>query len=236
MTLWEGKLTRRLTQRHCYLQNRSVASGTLIVDCSTVDPSTSQAMAEQAEARGASFYDAPVSGGVVGAQKATLTFIVGGPQRRFSELERQLLFMGARVFHAGTSVGMGEAAKICNNMLLAIEMIGLAETLNLGQRLGVDPKTLTAIINTSTGRCWSSDTYNPVPGLIDGLPSGRDYEGGFLVRLIAKDLGLAQAAATATSSPVPLGAAAHQIYRLLASKGLNEKDFAVIYRYLQERC
>ena len=121
------------------------------------------------------------------------------------------------------AVGTGQAAKICNNLLLAISMIGTAEAMNLGIRLGLDPKLLAKILNMSSGRCWSSDTYNPVPGVMDGFPSSNNYQGGFGTTLMAKDLGLAQDSATSTKSPILLGSQAHQIYRMMCVKGYSKK-------------
>ena len=134
------------------------------------------------------------------------------------------------------SIGKGQVAKICNNMMLGISMIGAAETLNLGIRLGMDPKLLSSILNTSTGRCWSTDTYNPCPGVMPNVPSSRDYEGGFGVSLIAKDLGLAVNAANQSRSTVILGSIANQIYNQLSTtKGLEKKDFAVVFKWLNDK-
>ncbi|KHJ79364.1 3-hydroxyisobutyrate dehydrogenase domain protein [Oesophagostomum dentatum] len=133
-------------------------------------------------------------------------------------------------------VGAGQAAKICNNMLLAIEMAGVAETMNLGIKMGLDPKVLAGIINTSSGRCWSSDTYNPVPGVIPGIPPSNNYQGGFGSALMAKDLSLAQNASTTTQSPTPLGSLAHQIYRMLAQDPrYATKDFGIVYQFLKDQ-
>ncbi|KAG9328210.1 hypothetical protein JZ751_015830 [Albula glossodonta] len=126
------------------------------------------------------------------------------------------------------------AAKICNNMLLAIGMIGTAETMNLGLRLGLDPKLLTQVLNMSSGRCWSSDTYNPVPGVMEGVPSANNYLGGFGTMLMAKDLGLAQSTATDTKTPIPLGSLAHQLYRTMCARGYANKDFSSIFQFLRE--
>ncbi|CAF99415.1 unnamed protein product, partial [Tetraodon nigroviridis] len=154
---------------------------------------------------------APMSSVCVGAASlAKLTFMVGGVEEEYQAAQELLTCMGANVVYCG-QVGSGQAAKICNNMLLAIGMIGTAETMNLGIRLGLDPRLLTKILNMSSGRCWSSDTYNPVPGVMEGVPSANNYQGGFGTTLMAKDLGLAQNTATNTKTPVPLGSLAHQI-------------------------
>ncbi|XP_068189154.1 3-hydroxyisobutyrate dehydrogenase a isoform X2 [Antennarius striatus] len=151
--------------------------------------------------------------------------------------------MGAVFMDAPVSGGVGAAslakltfmaAKICNNMLLAIGMIGTAETMNLGIRLGLDPKLLAKILNMSSGRCWSSDTYNPVPGVMEGVPSANNYQGGFGTTLMAKDLGLAQNTATNTKTPIPLGSLAHQIFRVMCSRGFANKDFSSVFQFLRE--
>lgn len=167
-----------------------VDSKTMFIDSSTVDPSISQYVQKIVKEKGASFVDAPVSGGVMGAQNATLTFMVGGTNEEFDRVKDFLTGMGKKVSHCGVC-GMGEAAKICNNMMLAISMCGVAETMNLAIRLGLDPKVFNEIINSSTGRCWASEINNPVPGLNQGTPPSDNYKGGFSAALITKDLGLA---------------------------------------------
>ncbi|TRY93284.1 hypothetical protein DNTS_010843 [Danionella cerebrum] len=179
------------------------------------------------------FFILILSGGVGAATSGKLTFMVGGPEEEFNAAKELLSCMGANVVYCG-QVGTGQAAKICNNMLLAIGMIGTAETMNLGIRLGLDPKLLAKILNMSSGRCWSSDTYNPVPGVMEGVPSGNNYQGGFGTTLMAKDLGLAQNTATNTKTPVPLGSLAHQIYRMMCARGYANKDFSSVFQYLRE--
>ncbi|KQL08830.1 hypothetical protein AAES_32814 [Amazona aestiva] len=170
----------------------------------------------------------------VGAARAgNLTFMVGGVEQEFDAAKELLTCMGSNVVYCG-AVGTGQAAKICNNMLLAISMIGTAEAMNLGIRLGLDPKLLAKILNMSSGRCWSSDTYNPVPGVMEGVPSANNYQGGFGTTLMAKDLGLAQISATNTMTPVPLGSQAHQIYRMMCAKGYALKDFSAVFQFLRE--
>uniref|UniRef100_A0A3B3UH60 3-hydroxyisobutyrate dehydrogenase n=1 Tax=Poecilia latipinna TaxID=48699 RepID=A0A3B3UH60_9TELE len=164
---------------------KKVKKGSLLIDSSTIDPSVSKEMAAAAEKLGAVFMDAPVSGGVGAASSGKLTFMVGGAEEEFTAAKELLSCMGANVVYCG-QVGTGQAAKICNNMLLAIGMIGTSETMNLGIRLGLDPKLLAKILNMSSGRCWSSDTYNPVPGVMEGVPSGNNYQGGFGTQLMAK--------------------------------------------------
>ena len=159
--------------------------------------------------------------------------MVGGVEEEFAAAQELLGCMGSNVVYCG-AVGTGQAAKICNNLLLAISMIGTAEAMNLGIRLGLDPKLLAKILNMSSGRCWSSDTYNPVPGVVDGVPSANNYQGGFGTTLMAKDLGLAQDSATSTKSPILLGSQAHQIYRMMCAKGYSKKDFSSVFQFLQE--
>lgn len=164
---------------------------------------------------------------------AKLTFMVGGVEEEYNAAQELLTCMGANVVYCGP-VGTGQAAKICNNMLLAIGMIGTAETMNLGIRLGLDPKLLAKILNMSSGRCWSSDTYNPAPGVMEGVPSANNYQGGFGTTLMAKDLGLAQHTATNTKTPIPLGSLAHQIFRVMCSRGYANKDFSSVFQFLRE--
>ncbi|KAM9776602.1 3-hydroxyisobutyrate dehydrogenase a isoform 2-T2 [Syngnathus typhle] len=212
---------------------KKVKKGTLLIDSSTIDPAVSKEMALAAEKMGAVFMDAPVSGGVGAASLAKLTFMVGGAKEEYNAAQELLTCMGANVIYCG-QVGTGQAAKICNNMLLAIGMIGTAETMNLGIRLGLDPKLLAKILNMSSGRCWASDSYNPVPGVMEGVPSANNYQGGFGTTLMAKDLGLAQNTATNTKTSIPLGSLAHQIYRVMASRGYANKDFSSVFQFLRE--
>ncbi|KAH3774705.1 probable 3-hydroxyisobutyrate dehydrogenase, mitochondrial [Dreissena polymorpha] len=212
----------------------AVQKGSLLMDCSTIDPYVSRTMATIAKQHGAEFVDAPVSGGVNAARDAVLTFMVGGPDSAYNAASLYLSCMGKNVVHCGP-VGNGQAAKICNNMLLGISMIGTSETMNLGIKLGLDPKLLAKILNMSSGRCWSSEVYNPCPGVLEGVPSSNDYKGGFGTALMTKDLGLAQNAATAAKSPTPLGSLAHQIYRTMTNHGFGGKDFSSAFKFLQDQ-
>ncbi|XP_034030891.1 3-hydroxyisobutyrate dehydrogenase b [Thalassophryne amazonica] len=212
---------------------KKVKKGSLLIDSSTIDPAVSKEMAAATEKMGAVFMDAPVSGGVGAANSGKLTFMVGGAEEEFNAAKELLSCMGANVVYCG-QVGTGQAAKICNNMLLAIGMIGTSETMNLGIRLGLDPKLLATVLNMSSGRCWSSDTYNPVPGVMEGVPSANNYQGGFFTHLMAKDLGLAQDSATSTRTSVPLGSLAHQIYRMMCARGYGSKDFSSVFQFLRE--
>ncbi|XP_078048036.1 3-hydroxyisobutyrate dehydrogenase, mitochondrial [Augochlora pura] len=206
----------------------------LFIDSSTIDPFVSQTLAAKAEEQAAGFIDAPVSGGVNAARDGTLTIMVGGSEENLELAKPLLMKMGARVVHCG-GIGMGQAAKLCNNMLLGISMIGTAEAFNLGQRLGLDKKVLADIVNSSSGRCWSSELYNPVPGILDNVPSSKNYEGGFGTTLMAKDLGLAQAAADRVEATIPLGSTAHQIFKTLISQGFSHKDFSIVYQFIKGR-
>lgn len=204
-----------------------VAKDVTLIDSSTIDPQTARDVATAAAKQGNPMADAPVSGGTGGAEAGTLTFMVGAATEQFAFIKPILASMGKNIVHCGDS-GTGQVAKICNNMLLAISMIGTAEAMNLGASLGIDPKVLAGIINTSSGRCWSSDTYNPYPGVMEGVPASREYTGGFGTDLMLKDLGLATDAAKQARQPVVLGAAAQQLYQMLSAQGSGGKDFSAI--------
>jgi 3-hydroxyisobutyrate dehydrogenase len=203
----------------------------LLLDCSTIDPNASRALQKSAESRKLRFLDAPVSGGVGGAEAGTLTFMVGGTAADFEAAKPILQSMGRSIVHCG-GTGTGQIAKLCNNLILGVSMNGVSEAMNLGVKLGADPKTLAAIINTSTGRCWSSDTYNPVPGVLPNVPSSRGYTGGFGSALMAKDLGLAMDAAKTVNAPLALGAAAFNVYATMMANGQGGKDFSAVYAWL----
>ncbi|XP_030058314.1 3-hydroxyisobutyrate dehydrogenase, mitochondrial [Microcaecilia unicolor] len=211
---------------------KKVKKGSLLIDSSTIDPAMSKELAKAAEKMGAVFMDAPVSGGVGAARAGNLTFMVGGVEQEFAAAKELLTCMGSNVVYCG-EVGTGQAAKICNNMLLAITMIGTAEAMNLGIRFGLT-QAVAKILNMSSGRCWSSDTYNPVPGVMEGVPSANNYQGGFGTTLMTKDLGLAQYSATDTKTPIPLGSLSHQIYRIMCAKGYAQKDFSSVFQFLRE--
>ncbi|BGP58657.1 hypothetical protein JCM8202_006367 [Rhodotorula sphaerocarpa] len=210
---------------------------TLIIDCTTGDREEAIQVAQKMrDLVGASMIDAPVSGGVVGAEKGTLSFMVGGPQEAFQRAEPHLAKMGARAIHCGDS-GNGLAVKICNNLLLGISMIGTAEAMLLGRSLGLSPELLASIINTSTGRCWSSETNNPAPKATPSVPTPADrgYTGGFLSKLMSKDLGLALSSAEQSGTPLPLGTLTRTLYsRLAGNDSFKDRDFSVIYEYLQQ--
>lgn len=200
-------------------------AGATLIDCSTIDPGTVRAVADAAAQRGFPLADAPVSGGTGGAQAGTLTFMVGADAALFERIRPVLLDMGKNVVHCG-GTGTGQIAKICNNLLLGISMMGVSEAMALGAALGIDPSVLAGIINTSTGRCWSSDTYNPYPGVSDTAPAARGYAGGFAANLMLKDLGLATEAARSAHQPVWMGALAQQLYQSMSQQGLGTLDFS----------
>ncbi len=202
----------------------------LVLDCSTIAPDNSRRVGSEASRRGVSFVDAPVSGGVAAATAGTLAFMVGGSEADFEASKPVLEAMGSNVFLAG-DVGAGQVAKICNNMLLAIHMSGTAEALQLGIDNGLDPKVLSNIMLKSSGCNWSLEKYNPVPGVMDGVPASRGYQGGFMVDLMLKDLSLAQAAAVSSQSSIPMGSAARNLFSLHKNSGAPDqgaKDFSSI--------
>jgi 3-hydroxyisobutyrate dehydrogenase len=207
--------------------------GTPLIDCSTIDPLTAREVAMDAAARHCPMVDAPVSGGVGGAEAATLTFMVGGEAKDFAAALPLLQAMGKNIVHCG-GAGNGQVAKICNNMMLAIGMIATSEGMTLAARLGMDPKVFASIVNTSSGRCWSSETYNPFPGVAENAPASRGYSGGFGSELMLKDLTLVTDAAKSAHHPVLLGALAQQIYQKHSLDGHGAKDFSsIILQYLK---
>jgi 3-hydroxyisobutyrate dehydrogenase len=210
----------------------AVAAGIPLIDSSTIDPHSTREVAAAAAAHGNPMADAPVSGGTGGAENGTLTFMVGAEAALFDRIKPLLAQMGKNIVHCGAA-GTGQVAKICNNMLLGISMIGVAEAMNLGVSLGINPGVLAGVINTSSGRCWSSDTYNPFPGVLANAPAARGYTGGFGTDLMLKDLGLAVDAAKQSRQPVTLGAAAQQIYQLWSSHGAGGQDFSSIINLLK---
>ena len=205
--------------------------GALLIDSSTIAPRTAREVAEAATAKGFAMIDAPVSGGTAGAAAGTLTFIVGGDAAALERARPLLEKMGRNIFHAGAS-GAGQIAKICNNMLLGIQMIGTAEAINLGVAKGVDARVLSDIMVKSSGRNWTLELYNPWPGVMDNVPASRAYSGGFGTDLMLKDLGLAQEAAAAAEASTPLGALARELYQRHSQAGSGALDFSSIVRAL----
>ncbi|WP_307987146.1 3-hydroxyisobutyrate dehydrogenase [uncultured Pseudomonas sp.] len=204
-----------------------IGAGVPAVDCSTIDPQTARDVAAAAAKQGVQMADAPVSGGTGGAQAGTLTFMVGAPQALFDTLHPVLEQMGRNIVHCG-DVGTGQVAKICNNLLLGISMVGVSEAMALGAALGIDSEVLAGVINSSTGRCWSSEVYNPWPGIVEAAPASRGYTGGFGAELMLKDLGLATEAARQAHQPVVMGAVAQQLYQAMSLRGEGGKDFSAI--------
>jgi 3-hydroxyisobutyrate dehydrogenase len=210
----------------------AVAPGTLLIDSSTIDVETARLVAQAAQAKGLAMVDAPVSGGVAGAQAATLTFMVGGEDDAFERARPLLEGMGKTIVHAG-GAGNGQAAKICNNMILGASMIVVAEAFLLAEKLGLDAQKLFDISSKSSGQCWSMTSYCPVPGLVPTSPANRDYKAGFTAAMMLKDLKLAQAAARATRATTPLGAGAAAVYERFVDSGDGGVDFSGIIRYLR---
>ncbi len=208
---------------------KSIDTSTLVIDCSTIAPASASMVAEAAEAKGIAMLDAPVSGGVGGAVGGTLTFIVGGSDAALEQARPILENMGKNIFHAG-GPGAGQVAKICNNMLLSVLMTGTAEALQLGVDNGLDPAVLSEIMRKSSGGNWALEVYNPYPGVMDGVPASNDYEGGFLVDLMIKDLGLAMESALAKGAAIPMGSLARNLYITHRDAGYGRKDFSSIQK------
>ncbi|MBV9332145.1 MAG: 3-hydroxyisobutyrate dehydrogenase [Alphaproteobacteria bacterium] len=221
--------------RSAYLDGgilQKAAPGALLIDCSTIDLESARAVHEAASLSGFDFLDAPVSGGVAGAEAGSLAFMCGGSPTAFERAKPLLEKMGKRVIHAG-GPGAGQAAKICNNMLLAVSMIGTCEAFLLGEKLGLDPAKLFEIISGSSGQCWSVTSYCPVAGPVPSAPSNRNYAGGFATQLMLKDLRLAQSAARNAGASTPLGAEAEQLYSLFAAQSGGGSDFSGIINFLR---
>lgn len=210
----------------------SVNTGTLLIDCSTIAAEDARAVAAAASARRLAFLDAPVSGGVAGAKAGTLTFIVGGEAQSLETARPLLEAMGRKVFHAGGH-GAGQVGKMCNNMLLAILMIGTCEALNLAVAHDLNPAVISEIMQSSSGNNWALQSYNPYPGLMENAPASRSYEGGFLGELMAKDLALAINAALTSGTSTPLGSLARSLYAMHCANGNGGRDFSSIIQFLQ---
>ncbi|QQX78915.1 3-hydroxyisobutyrate dehydrogenase [Shewanella sp. KX20019] len=211
-----------------------VAAGTLLIDCSTIDADSARFVAKHAADKGLEFVDAPVSGGTAGAAAGTLTFICGGSDSGFGHAQVALKAMGANIFHAG-GPGAGQVAKICNNMLLSVLMVATSESLQMGIDHGLDPKVLSDIMKVSSGGNWTLDKYNPCPDVMESVPSSNDYQGGFMVDLMVKDLGLSQEAALLSNSSTPMGALARSLYVNHARQGNGKRDFSSIFEQFAPR-
>lgn len=202
-------------------------AGSLCIDSSTIDPQTIQEVAAAAQARQIRICDAPVSGGTLGAKDGSLTFMVGADVETFEAVKPVLSCMGKNLVHCG-DVGTGQVAKICNNLILGISMTAVAEGMALGAKLGIDPQALAGVINSSTGRCWSSEIYNPWPDICENAPSSRGYTDGFAAQLMLKDLGLAVDAAQQADQPIVLGSMVQKLYQQLCQEGNAHLDFSSI--------
>ncbi|RQO51251.1 3-hydroxyisobutyrate dehydrogenase [Variovorax sp. KBW07] len=211
----------------------SIKAGTLVIDSSTIAAATSRKVAEAAAAKGVAMIDAPVSGGTGGAIAGTLTFMVGGDTKDLERARPVLEKMGANIFHAGAA-GAGQTAKICNNMLLGILMIGTSEALALGVANGLDPKVLSEIMRRSSGGNWALEKYNPMPGVMETSPASKNYAGGFGTDLMLKDLGLAQENASAVRASTPLGGLARSLYAAHSLAGHGALDFSSVLKLVQK--
>lgn len=205
-------------------------AGAVLLDCSTIDVATAKEVAASAEAAGYDMVDAPVSGGIAAANGGTLTFMVGGTAKAFERAEPVLQAMGKAVIHAGDA-GAGQTAKICNNMLLAVSMIGTAEAMTMAQKLGLDPQKFYEISSQSSGYCWSLNAYTPLPGVGVESPADKDYQGGFATALMLKDLRLAMEAAETSGASTPLGKHARELYEAFATEN-GGLDFSAIIKTL----
>ncbi|MCC4832122.1 3-hydroxyisobutyrate dehydrogenase [Shewanella sp. 10N.7] len=221
--------------RHLYLGDDDtkglldvVSKEAVLIDCSTIDAESAQVVGKHAQAKGIEFMDAPVSGGTAGATAGTLTFICGGSDKAYQKAQTVLTVMGANIFHAGAT-GAGQIAKICNNMLLSVLMVGTSESLQLGIDNGLDPKVLSDIMKVSSGGNWTLEKYNPCPDVMENVPSSNDYQGGFMVDLMVKDLGLSQQTSVASNSSTPMGSLARSMYVNHARQGSGRRDFSSIF-------
>lgn len=210
-----------------------VHSDALYIDSSSIDINETQNLHLSAKEAGIAMLDAPVSGGVAGATAATLTFMVGGEEKNFNRAHAILQNMGKRIIHAGPA-GRGQAAKICNNLLLGISMIGVCEAFNLAEELGLDTEKFFEISSNASGQCWSMTSYCPVPGILENVPANNDYKPGFTANMMLKDLRLAESAAENVNAALPLGSLAMELYTLYVNHGFSEKDFSGIINFLKK--
>jgi 3-hydroxyisobutyrate dehydrogenase len=210
----------------------SAAEGALLIDCSTIDVDSARAVAAAARVNELAMVDAPVSGGIAGAQSGTLTFMVGGSEQAYERARPVLETMGETIVHAGDS-GAGQVAKLCNNMILGVSMIIVSEAFLLAEKLGLDAQKLFEIVSKSSGRCWSLTNYCPVPGPVPTSPANNDYQAGFTAAMMLKDLKLAQAAAKTAAVRAPMSAGAAALYRLYVEQGGGAVDFSGIIKMLR---
>jgi L-serine 3-dehydrogenase (NAD+) len=207
--------------------------GTLVLECSTIAPEVARSVHAAAHERGIELLDAPVSGGTAGAAAGTLTFMIGGQAATLAKAQPFFQAMGKNIFHAGPE-GAGQVAKVCNNQVLAVQMIATAEAMAMGVANGLEPAVLAEIMRQSSGGNWTLEKYNPWPGVMENAPASKGYSGGFMAELMAKDLGLAQQAAQSSGSSTPMGALALQLYRLLLKQGKGKQDFSVVQQLFVE--
>ncbi|SCW86562.1 3-hydroxyisobutyrate dehydrogenase [Rhizobium mongolense subsp. loessense] len=212
----------------------SIPAGTLVIDCSTIDVESARKAHAMAKAAGCLSLDAPVSGGTGGAAAGTLTFMAGGSQESFAKARPILEAMGKKIVHCGEA-GAGQAAKICNNMILGISMIGVCEAFVLAEKLGLSHQALFDVASTSSGQCWSINTYCPVPGPVPTSPANNGYQPGFAAALMLKDLRLSQEAALLSGASTPLGAEAAQLYALFEKQGNGARDFSAIIEMFRNK-
>lgn len=208
--------------------------GALVIDSSTIDAESAQITAKTLAEKGIGFIDAPVSGGVAGAAAGTLSFMIGGTQSSFEKAKPLLDVMGKNIFHAG-EVGAGQIAKVCNNMLLSVLMVGTSEALQLGIANGLDPKVLSEIMSKSSGSNWTLDVYNPCPDVMESVPSSNDYNGGFMTDLMVKDLGLAMDTAVSSGASTPMGALTRSLYSMHQQAGNGKRDFSSIFTAFERK-
>ncbi len=206
--------------------------GALYVDSSSIEISATRELHKIADSMGIGMLDAPVSGGVAGAEAGTLTFMIGGTEKNFSRAKTFFEKMGKKIVHAGAG-GSGQAAKICNNLILGISMIAVSEAFTLGEKLGLDPKKFFEISSNASGQCWSMTSYSPVPGLVEKAPSNNNYKPGFAASMMLKDLHLAQKAADSVDAMIPLGEVASELYSLFVNRGNADVDFSGIIKMLE---
>lgn len=204
----------------------------LHIDCSTIDVNSAKTLHQQAANRQISMIDAPVSGGVAAAAAGTLTFMVGGEQAAFEQARPILSAMGKNIIHAGAA-GSGQAAKLCNNMILGISMIGVSEAFILARQLGLSDQKLFEIVNNASGQCWVMSQYAPVPGVLPNVPANRDYQPGFTAAMMLKDLKLSQHSAEQTAAQTPLGALATRCYQQFIDQGFGNLDFSAIIQFIE---
>ncbi|MDP4532895.1 3-hydroxyisobutyrate dehydrogenase [Marinobacter salarius] len=208
---------------------KNAKEGTLIIDCSSSDPHLANDLAAEANFLDLKMLDAPVSGGVPGATAGTLTFMVGGFKEHFEEARPVLSYMGSNIVHCGPS-GTGQVAKLCNNLLLGVSTVAVSESMSLGAKLGLDPKILAGIINTSSGRCWVSEVYNPYPNVVETSPASNDFKGGFATDLMIKDLNLVLNAAYSAEQPLPMAALSKQVFQFISRQGDGTLDITSVIK------